>query len=685
MAAGGIQKANGNGASSPRAHGHESFGDGITCKTCYAMTGTPEGIEALLNGGYDHLAPKELAISACPACKSILQAMLDGPGGEWKDYPEPSSLHVVVERWKRPPPLNGLEALTVRIRANGVPPPGPPGDQDLWVRWLREMSDERVWNLPYGKIPVVTYDLGDAADYVPARPACKMLTPTLVSAIRRNIDDCLENHKQCPRRKIPKLPRRVLDLGLGGVSKAPSRLRLYQSKENEEAEYVALSYCWGQNQDLVTKTTNLSSHLDAIPEARLPKTIFDAIAVCRKLEIRYLWVDALCIVQDDNNDKLSEIGKMVDIYRGSLLTIVAANAGKVSDGFLDDHDDETRLMPQLPLYIDKSTTGTIYLRGYKGHNDEETLTQEPLFTRGWTFQEYVLSPRALVFDSRQVLYKCSTFHDELRPVLETGIRVWSPTIQRLPVTVFDISTETQYDPGNPDGLAKDLDDNSVERWREVVEEYSKRNLSFFGDRLSALAGVAEALGKAWNGTYIAGMWAETLAQHLCWLRTGGPIVDPKNGAQHLGTPSWSWASSWYPVHILDINGPDVKLMDHNVDLVSDTLPYGPVKRASIILEARIFNASDVYIRGEGDYSEFILFDDPNMEGCLNWKIYRFLYVGFLPGSRNGRRHQFLVLEEQAAKTFRRVGWLSGEKVEDEEFKWDEVLEKVMDRQIIILV
>ena len=86
-------------------------------------------------------------------------------------------------------------------------------------------------------------------------------------------------------------------------------------------EYLALSYCWGKPQPLATtlRKKNFVQLKTGILLSSLAETIQDAIVLCRKLDVGYLWVDALCIIQDDGVDWSSESQKMALIYAQSYL------------------------------------------------------------------------------------------------------------------------------------------------------------------------------------------------------------------------------------------------------------------------------------------------------------------------------------------------------------------------------
>ena len=131
---------------------------------------------------------------------------------------------------------------------------------------------------------------------------------------------------------------------------------------------------------------------------RVPQTISDAIEVCRRLKMRYLWVDALCIIQDDEKDKDSQLPEMDKIYSVAALTIVAACGTDAKSGL---SCLRYRCSPQSSARIHGITyvTGDIPL--------DERIQKTTWNTRGWTYQECILSRRLLVFTDSQVFFICA--------------------------------------------------------------------------------------------------------------------------------------------------------------------------------------------------------------------------------------------------------------------------------------
>ncbi|KAF7525329.1 hypothetical protein G7054_g11130 [Neopestalotiopsis clavispora] len=152
------------------------------------------------------------------------------------------------------------------------------------------------------------------------------------------LQDCLQNHEECkftiarnPVDEIhgPKLPTRVLDLECADST----GLSLIEARD-KRGRYCALSYCWGPPgmNPLLTTRANISSRFDGIDFEKLPKTLQDAVIVTRKIGIRYLWIDSLCIIQGDNSDWTTESAKMTEVYQNAYLVIAASGAAHPGEG-----------------------------------------------------------------------------------------------------------------------------------------------------------------------------------------------------------------------------------------------------------------------------------------------------------------------------------------------------------------
>ncbi len=236
-----------------------------------------------------------------------------------------------------------------------------------------------------------------------------------------------------------KLPTRVI-----AVSSTDATGPCVFASDGAVAPYSALSYCWGHNQDCKTTKATLASYSKTLPLERLPQTILDAISVTRELGIPYLWVDALCIVQDDEGDVAAELSRMAQIYRDAYVTISAAGAEDSRDGFLADRK-LTSVVPGGPIYLPyRTAVGATAAIGTVGllKNSVKGIVRDPIHARAWTMQEHMLAPRLLVYGSAQLFRICgsrklcsaaTSIRSESRWTAENGSRYmsFSPLLGRL--------------------------------------------------------------------------------------------------------------------------------------------------------------------------------------------------------------------------------------------------------------
>ena len=219
---------------------------------------------------------------------------------------------------------------------------------------------------------------------------------------------CSQSHIECQIKDNTRLPTRVIDVGPADATQAP-RL-LVTSKET--GRYVALSHCWGSlmqsdtGQHARTLTTNLRNMQREISLEKLPQNFQDAVIVVRKLGLRFLWIDALCIVQDDLADWAREAARMADVYGSAHLTIAATSAESSTDGFLE-RPQETAA--SIPYYVGTSTepAGCLVMT-YQRKQDSwySSVEMARWNSRGWTFQERLLSKRVLHFTEKRLFWEC---------------------------------------------------------------------------------------------------------------------------------------------------------------------------------------------------------------------------------------------------------------------------------------
>lgn len=162
-----------------------------------------------------------------------------------------------------------------------------------------------------------------------ARPvlASESASESCFQQIRVWIKKCTENHADCPHPALTALPSRLLDVG----SAESQMVRLVETRDRE-GTYITLSHCWGGHQPLTTTKSTKRDRLDGIEWASLPKTFQDAVTITRRLQVQYIWIDSLCIIQDDGDDWEVEAANMGAIYEASLLTISASTASNPDHG-----------------------------------------------------------------------------------------------------------------------------------------------------------------------------------------------------------------------------------------------------------------------------------------------------------------------------------------------------------------
>lgn len=322
-----------------------------------------------------------------------------------------------------------------------------------------------------------------------------------------------------------------------------SELRLCTVPQGEHPSYVALSYCWGtsqQQKDARTTRENVDYRHGGIDISQLPQSIKDAIEVTRKLELSYLWVDALCIVQNDPIDVKSELAKMASIYKGATITISAASANDSTEGFLKNRDLKRAYgnLFQLP-YHNKRPDGVVEGMVFLSEHPVADTHEENIDQRAWTFQEDMLSLRLLRFGSKQTTWRCPTYSVAKR--IDGG---GCPTLinkdHAVAVNEPYRKTEVQLEISSSGRLGRT---RVMADWLQTVSEYTHRKLTEPSDRLPACAALAENFADIMNfdsSHYLAGLWRDDIYAQLLWYRVGERKLGSTFG------PSWSWSS---------INGP----------------------------------------------------------------------------------------------------------------------------------
>ncbi|KAJ9621625.1 hypothetical protein H2203_007114 [Taxawa tesnikishii (nom. ined.)] len=297
--------------------------------------------------------------------------------------------------------------------------------------------------------------------------------------------------------------------------------------------------------------------MSSIPWANLSRTFQDAVTIALRLRIEYLWIDSLCIVQHPNDYEWApEAAKMGAIYENAFLVIAATSALDGRYGCLN-----TRL-PPTNLTADNSAGGTVmYARKPINHSGFNT-GPEPIFTRAWCHQELLLAQRVLHCHEQEFIWECRSAswcecepRDELGDHLRTKEEPFA--LFAPPANPSLHKSAEDFLQSDPVSWRKSWDVRTEEPtealriWLNIIESYSKRQLSRETDRLPALSALAQRAKRHALGTYLAGMWTRQLPFQLCWCLIA-PLAIPTSASTSFVAPSWSWASAgtnvFFPIH-----------------------------------------------------------------------------------------------------------------------------------------
>ncbi|KAF4331634.1 Indole-3-acetaldehyde reductase (NADH), partial [Fusarium beomiforme] len=356
---------------------------------------------------------------------------------------------------------------------------------------------------------------------------------------------CIVKNKRwsMPRaRDIPSLPTRVIDVGLNGTTphlrvRHPWTPANRYERDPECAQYLILSYCWGRgNETAKTTKANLQERMKKIDVNSLPKTVRDAIHLTRALGERYLFVDAVCIVQpsgDDNGDWLAEAPRMGDYYGNALFTISATGVADSADGFF--HERAAQRFPEdscaLSPWITTDKTESIYI-----HPSTplwwNSVVLSPLYQRGWAVQERALSPRILHWTAHALYWECSGMRaSEYRP---DGL-----TMEESRLVHENLQKEVHMNLGTM--MKYSRNEILCWAWYRLIERYTWTRFTYTSDKLIALAGVAKRTNVYHPDRYATGIWSENLIEGLAWHTRYYKTNGPQRPTKYIA-PSWSWAS-----------------------------------------------------------------------------------------------------------------------------------------------
>ena len=353
------------------------------------------------------------------------------------------------------------------------------------------------------------------------------------------LSECLHSHEKCRASAKSlhqaKRPSRLIDVGSQDDARDP---RL-EEEAPSDSDYLTLSYCWG-NPKTITKTTmeTLEQFKQTIPLENLSQIFQDAVKLTRSLGIQYTWIDALCIVQDSSEDKMKELARMADIYAGSLLTISASRSTSGESSLFGSRN----VYNAVPLPTTAAGgSSALSITNQVFHDFSADVPEGHLGSRGWCFQERLLAPRILHFGQDQCHWEChegiwteslgeKQWYDDFKAVDDGVLRetlfdisqapfsqdwhgvirgklgeqanaelaeVWDGFVERLSQGLAPPPSDIQA------SFQRSLDLH--DQWYDAVSAYTSRQLSFSGDKLPALSGVAVKFNSFLKDTYRAGI------------------------------------------------------------------------------------------------------------------------------------------------------------------------------------
>ncbi|WPH01334.1 Hypothetical protein R9X50_00417500 [Acrodontium crateriforme] len=345
--------------------------------------------------------------------------------------------------------------------------------------------------------------------------------------IKHCMRQCCGSHTACNEStKSSFVPTRLLR-----VSQAGDEVYLVESSNiRQPVSWAALSHCWGKAEPLKLLPENKANFMVKIPGEKLPATFRDSIAICKLLNLEYLWIDSLCIVQGNKEEWEVESARMQGVYADALVVIVAASSESPDIPYLGPRDEEWHtktfnFSPSSDISVPISVRRRHILappleqgRYEPPFTDAWALKRSgPLYKRAWCFQEAHLAKRAIHFTPGSIIFECRTHR----------------------------RSEAEQPPYQLTHLGSLGDVSDSDQWHAMVKSYTSRELTYASDKLPAISGLAASMPQSRRSQYLAGLWKESLVTDMLWQVLPGP-----RGLHYSLTylpsqqsaPTWSWVS-----------------------------------------------------------------------------------------------------------------------------------------------
>lgn len=546
------------------------------------------------------------------------------------------------------------------------------------------------------------------------------------------LESCQHHHTACQAvdqdRQKDYYPARLLDVG----TLHSNKIRLVTTnleQPDQEHRYATLSHCWGTNPSFIRLTTeNLPQLTSSLTLQSLPKSFVDAIVSCRRLNIRYLWIDSLCILQSGpgaEEDWQRHVGKMDVIYANCVLNIGVVHASKPEQGAFVERNasliqttfvymhaekkfynksqgtsvrfhrgsgigiEETRVedgirSARTPTDLQDGSDVRLVTVLVEAHDHYHYLGDQPLWKRGWVFQERLMAPRMLLFGSDRIYWRChERLLNEYLPHGRPPYRESSSWHATYPFSLPDI-----LHPHKLRDWRETLD--NYQQWYQIIDHYSEADLTFpEKDKLAAISAIARRFDLLIPGRYWAGIFESDLHYGLLWNQVDAhkgvarlkqldwslSIVLDQDPSDSYRAPSWSWASvngrTWAPIW-QSREDPQTTSSIENVSIVLKDAknPFGQVISAELTISGRLILLSDL-VEGwtrcpNNEYSKDL---EP---GALDEKLFGLFIMDVVrrrhEGYERNKPYCFqvygIILSQVHENTYQRRGGFSAERPVD---------------------
>ncbi|KAF2271384.1 HET-domain-containing protein [Westerdykella ornata] len=362
--------------------------------------------------------------------------------------------------------------------------------------------------------------------------------------LKRWIYTCNNSHPHCYKHRSGAfVPSRLVDLRSGDM------IRVVDTRVSGlRTSYGTLSHSWGPPNFLILTQRNKFQLMG--PGVRIDELSINfqqAIAVARFIGLDYIWIDSLCIIQGPDGTFREDGMLMHQVYRCSFCNIAIADSADSKGGIFRDRNPNDVLPASYVSdgkgKLDKGTWRILSADFWK-----EELLGTKLYTRGWVFQERMLSPRILHFAANQIFWDCSTL--SACEVLPEGLphsldglastdRHWRGRIQ---ASTLSTSLESGSENEDPAALTGSNDASLETFWQTALQNYTSCALTNQGDKTVAVWSIAKIVRDVLKEEYAGGMWEFALEEQLAWRLRDSGTANTRIPELQARNPSWTWAS-----------------------------------------------------------------------------------------------------------------------------------------------